>query len=111
MQVDNNLVLLLISSFSRANYFSPVSFECFKETGGIEYTADVLWGLQLGITYTTHRTDLKDKFKEAMLATPRKVDLVCLKNRYGISSYTCSFDYYAQFDYFKVAEEKFIPRD
>ena len=25
---------------------TPVDFESFKESGGIEYTADVVWGLQ-----------------------------------------------------------------
>ena len=37
---------------------------------------------------------------EAKKRKPREVELVCLKNRYGISSYKCKFDYYAQYDYF-----------
>ena len=37
---------------------------------------------------------------EAKKKKPREVELVCLKNRYGISSYKCKFDYYAQYDYF-----------
>ena len=46
----------------------------------------------------------REKVREAKKAIPRKVELVCLKNRYGVSSYTCKFDYYAQYDYF-------VPKD
>ena len=107
LQKNNDLVVLVISSLNRQNYLTPVDFESFKETGGIEFTADVIWGLQLSImndeSIFGKESGLKkkrDAVREAKKASPRKVDLVCLKNRYGISSYTCSFDYYAQYDYF-----------
>ena len=106
LQVENELVVLLISSLNRSNYLTPVDFESFKESGGIEYTADVIWGLQLSIM----NDEMFDKEKalktkreavvEAKKKRPREVELVCLKNRYGISSYKCKFDYYAQYDYF-----------
>ena len=48
----------------------------------------------------------RDKVRWAKQANPRKIELVCLKNRYGVSSYTCGFDYYAGYDYFKP-DEKF----
>jgi hypothetical protein len=38
--------------------------------------------------------------KEAKAARPRKVELVCLKNRYGVPSYSCFFDYYPAYDFF-----------
>ena len=28
------------------------------------------------------------------------IELVCLKNRYGVSSYSCRFKYYTRYDYF-----------
>ena len=37
---------------------------------------------------------------------PRQVELVCLKNRYGISSYKASFEYYPQFDLFRPPERE-----
>ena len=37
-------------------------------------------------------------------ADPRLVELTCLKNRYGRSSYSCGFNYYPKFDLF-------IPQD
>ena len=39
--------LIIISSFNRVNYYRQVSFESFKESGNIEYTADVVWALQM----------------------------------------------------------------
>lgn len=41
------------------------------------------------------------KIKEAKAANPRRVELVCLKNRFGVSSYTCNFEYFPQFDLFR----------
>ena len=106
LQVENDLVVLLISSLNRSNYLTPVDFEAFKESGGIEYTADVIWGLQLSIMNEEifdkdkGLKPKRDAVREAKKATPREIELICLKNRYGISSYVCNFDYYAQFDYF-----------
>jgi replicative DNA helicase len=48
--------------------------------------------------------DIKKKreaVKAAKKANPRKVELVCLKNRYGVSSYSCGFNYYAAYDLFE----------
>lgn len=106
LQTENDLVVLLISSLNRANYLTPVDFESFKESGGIEYTADVIWGLQLSVMNDEifdKEKGLKgkrEKVMEAKRAKPREVELICLKNRYGISSYRCKFDYYTQYDYF-----------
>lgn len=111
LQTDNDLVLVVISSLNRQNYLTPVDFESFKESGGIEYTADVIWGLQLQIM-NGDLFDKKDKLKEkrekvkqAKLENPRKIELVCLKNRYGKSSYSCGFNYYPQFDLFRPATD------
>jgi len=114
LQSENDLVMMVISSLNRQNYLTPVDFESFKESGGIEYTADVIWGLQLSIM-NSDIFDKKDKLKEkreavkeAKRANPRQIELVCLKNRYGVSSYSCGFNYYPQFDLF-VPESDFAP--
>ena len=114
-QSTDGLTVLAISSMNRQNYLSPVDFESFKESGGIEYTADVIWGLQLSILSDDdfyfkvdkdnkrRETSLKEKremVKHAKAACPRCIDLVCLKNRYGISSYEVPFWYYPSVDYF-----------
>lgn len=106
LQSDNKLVLILISSLNRQNYLTQIDFESFKESGGIEYTADVVWGLQLQAIHDeifNEHAKLNDKrgvIRKAKAANPRKIELVCLKNRFGISYYTCNFDYYPQFDRF-----------
>lgn len=106
LQNKNKLVLFMISSLNRQNYLSQIDFESFKESGGIEYTADVVWGLQLQIIHNeifdsaNKINEKRQKIKEAKAAIPRKVELVCLKNRFGIASYSCGFDYYPHRDYF-----------
>ena len=52
-QRDTNTTFIVISSFNRTNYAQSVAFESFKESGNIEYTADVVWGLQLNIMNST----------------------------------------------------------
>lgn len=46
LSVQHDIPILTISSFNRVSYYSPVSPESFKESGNIEYGADVLIGLQ-----------------------------------------------------------------
>ena len=111
LQVDNDLVMLLISSLNRANYLTPLSFESFKESGSIEYTADIMWGLQLNIMndeifeQEKGTKSKRDKVQEAKSKLPREIELVCLKNRPGKTTYNCKFNYYAQFDYFEPVNE------
>ena len=106
MQRDLNLSVLLISSLNRQNYMTPVDFESFKESGGIEYMADVVWGLQLSVlndglfSKEGNIKEKREKIKEAKSRPRRQIDLVCLKNRYGISSYTLPFTYIPACDYF-----------
>ena len=107
LQRKYNAVVIAISSINRGNYMLPIDFESFKESGSIEYSADVVWGLQLQILNDPSFTSAKGVAqKRALIAaakaeSPRKVELVCLKNRYGIASYHCGFYYYPQFDLFR----------
>ena len=106
LQADNKLVLIVISSLNRANYLNTIDYESFKETGGIEYSADVVWGLELEVLHTkefdkaTKLNEKRTRVKEAKAATVRKIELVCLKNRFGVSSYSCNFDYLPHHDLF-----------
>lgn len=104
---SKDIPVFLISSLNRTNYMTPVDFESFKESGGIEYTADVIWGLQLDALNDPifdKEGAIKKKratIREAKAENPRLVELVCLKNRYGISSYKVGFSYYPQYDLFR----------
>ena len=111
IQRDYGLVVFLISSLNRQNYMTQIDFESFKESGGIEYTADVVYGMQLAVMKSdTFKKDfgLNDKreaVKKAKAENPRKIELVCLKNRYSAPGYSCWFKYYAKYDLFEVDEE------
>lgn len=43
---DINTPVFAITSLNRAAYYGPVDLDSYKESGGIEYSADVLMGLQ-----------------------------------------------------------------
>ena len=106
LSAENDLAVILISSLNRQNYLSVVDFESFKESGGIEYTADVVWGLQLlamnaKIFDTDKSLQMKRKFvREQKNATPRLMELIGLKNRYGRAGTRYFFDYYPAYDLF-----------
>ena len=106
LQRTYNTVVIAISSINRGNYMLPIDFESFKESGSIEYSADVVWGLQLQILNDPAFTQAKNPAQRRKLIamakamSPRQVELVCLKNRYGIASYSCGFLYYPQYDLF-----------
>ena len=82
---------IVISSFNRANYTQGVSFESFKESGNIEYTADVVWALQLFVLNSINPNNIADSRKRidnAKRQQPRQIQLKCLKNRQG-TNYDC----------------------
>jgi replicative DNA helicase len=102
-QRDTNTTFIVISSFNRANYTQTVSFESFKESGNIEYTADVVWALQLNILNAINPGNISDarkKIEAAKKQQPRQIILKCLKNRQG-TNYECFFKYYSAHDCFE----------
>lgn len=115
-QKTNDLVFFVISSLNRQNYLTPIDYEAFKESGGIEYTADVILGLQLQVLHEDifnkdgKLKEKRERVKVAKRENPRKEELVTLKNRYGIANYTIGFNYYPACDLF-VPENDFIDLD
>ena len=114
-QLKTNATIIALSSLNRDNYSAPISFESFKETGEIEYSADVMWGLQLYCVNQATGKTISDRemFSEAKKRQPREMELVCVKNREG-NVYTCHFHYHSAVDTFTPCEESdfedaFIP--
>ena len=107
---EQDLTIMVISSVNRANYQQPIDFESLKESGGIEYSCDVVYGLQLRclnddlFSQEKKVKEKRDRIRDAKAANPREIELVCLKNRYGISSFSCNFDYYTANDLFTEAD-------
>ena len=105
--------VIVISSLNRANYLLPVDFESFKESGMIEYSADVVLGLQFRCLSDPEFEKLKtitekrERVKREKAATPRKLELVAIKNRYGISTYCVGFDYFPRVDLFREVDTEF----
>ena len=103
-QRDTNTTFIVISSFNRTNYAQSVSFESFKESGNIEYTADVVWALQLNVMNEIKGGELvsetRRKIDEAKKQQPRQIHLKCLKNRQG-TNYDCFFEYNSAHDSFE----------
>ncbi len=105
---DLNTPIIVICSLNRSNYTAPLDFASLKESGNIEYTCDVVYGLQPEIISTDEFDELNDIQKRAAIkeakkppeGQPRKIELVCLKNRYGISSFSCYYDYFSACDLF-----------
>ena len=95
-ELPYGLPVLLISSLNRGGYKQAIQMDSFKETGGIEYAADVLLGLQFSACHDEKSFDIqreKDRF-------PRQVEVSVLKQRYGSSGATVELTYYAEYDYF-----------
>ena len=93
---DYKTPVIGISSFNRANYKEAVTMEAFKESGAIEYSSDILIGLQL------KGAGKKDfDANEAKRKDPREIELVILKNRNGRTGDSLSFNFYPLFNYFE----------
>ena len=99
---DESIAVLAISSLNRANYHTPISMEAFKESGAIEYSSDILLGLQLQGMGTSDFN-----VNEAKRKNPREVELHFLKNRNGVMSKPILFNYYPTFNYYK--EIDYVP--
>ncbi len=112
-----DLTVFVISSVNRANYMTPIDFESLKESGGIEYTADVVWGLQLQCLHeqlfesANKITEKRDRIRNAKAERPRQIELSCLKNRYGISNFSSLFSYYPDRDLFVQMPGGWFPCD
>lgn len=111
LSASNGLTVFVVSSLNRMNYTEAVGFESFKESGGIEYTADTIFGLQLRVLndadYTAAKTltEKRGIIEAAKQATPRRLRLLCLKNRSGLTGWNLDMDYYPRCDTFRESAE------
>ena len=93
--------IIAISSLNRANYNEPISMAAFKESGAIEYSSDVLLGLQLaGAGEKEFNVDI------AKSQEPRQIELKILKNRRGKTGDSINFEYYASRQFFRERIER-----
>lgn len=112
-----NVPIIVISSFNRESYTQPVSMSSFKESGGIEYSCDVLIGLQYrGMDYDAKVDDDMDnkkgkqsRYKRIMMllqniqgsvaaGMPAPVQCKLLKNRNGARGQSVYFDFFPRYN-------------
>lgn len=104
-----NIPIVILSSLNRYNYMNSFGFESIKESGFIEYTADVILGMEL---YGIEDLDSKKSVNEKRLILeglkneePRKIEIKCIKNRKGSSSFTTRYLYYTKFNFFEECND------
>ena len=100
-KIDKDITVLTISSFNRNSYKDKMSLSSFKGSGTIEYSADVILGLDFSMLYENPKMFDIDAEKAN---TPRKVQTMSIKQRYNASGKktTVKLDYWSAYDYFEV---------
>lgn len=112
---DFSIPVLAISSFNRENYNEPVSMTSFKESGAIEFSSDILFGLQYAGMDRQPKESDKDRaerirtlmthiWKNKQEKEPIEIELKCLKNRNGYQ-FTIPFNMLSAFNYFDEIKE------
>ena len=92
---DFKIPIIGISSLNRMSYTQAISMTSFKESGAIEYSSDVLIGLQLaGAGEQGFDVDI------AKRRDPRLIELVVLKNRNGSTGVKIGYTFIAKFNIF-----------
>jgi len=101
LSADFHVPVMAISNLNRENYDKDITMKAFKESGGIEYSTDVLLGMQFtAMRENKDNIDLDD-LKEA---NPRKVQIKILKNRNGQAGGWINFDYNAMLNQFQPVD-------
>ena len=114
---DFNIPVLGVSSFNRESYSAPVGMASFKESGAIEYSSDVLIGLQYnGWDYRDNESETvrakrlrevrKMMEQAARNLSSQDMELKILKNRNGLKG-NLLFDFFPAFNYFRPQREDF----
>lgn len=103
---DYKIPVIGISSFNRESYKAGseskgvVTMADFKESGAIEYSADVLIGLQFQNAGKKEYKVSVEKKKD-----PMEIKLIILKNRNGSPYLECAYKFYKMFNYFQESAD------
>ena len=98
---DLRIPIVLISSLNRDSYknWSRITMTSFKESGSIEYTSDVLIGMQLEKLARDGKLT-PEQASEELSKDVREIDLIILKNRHGKRDVHTHFNYHTWFNNF-----------
>lgn len=92
--------IIVISSFSRKSYNQEVDMSAFKESGGIEYSSDIVIGLK--------QKDVENRPIEGTDMSERLITLTILKNRQGQKDVNVEYCYNPHCNHYKELTEKQI---
>jgi replicative DNA helicase len=99
LSAEFHVPVMAISNLNRENYDKDITMKAFKESGGIEYSTDVLLGMQFKELQSNPEIDAK-RFDDLKAANPREVQIKVLKNRNGQAGGRINFDYNAMLNLF-----------
>lgn len=88
---QQQVIILLISALNRGSYNRAITLESFKESGSIEYSADVILGMQYQGIETSGFS-----LEEAKAKSPRELELTLLKMRYGQDGVRIPLHFYSE---------------
>jgi replicative DNA helicase len=100
----HKIPILAVSSFNRDNYLNTVNMASFKESGAIEYSSDVLLGLQFKgideLNQNEKKINIIKNIEDWQKSDNRELELKIIKNRNGASGNRINFTYQPRFNYF-----------
>ena len=102
-KIDKDITVLMISSLNRESYSKTMSLGAFKGSGTIEYSADVILGLDFSDPFQSSSKESFETFLNRQKSkNPRKVQVTALKQRYNASGKDAvvKFGYWSAYDYF-----------
>lgn len=102
---DFDIPIIVVSSLNRSNYNSVIGYESLKESGSLEYSADVIIGMQLAgiedIAKGRTETDKRNLSNKLKSQEPRGIELAIIKQRNGLAHCTQAFRYFTKVNLFQ----------
>ena len=112
---DFKIPVIILSSMNRMSYSDVISMAALKESGAIEYTADVCLGLQHAnmeqIKTGTSTGKAEKTIRQMKGKSERDMEIIILKNRNGKIGEELPFSYYAMFHHFKRVNLKSLDNE
>lgn len=101
LSIEKKVTFLLISSLNRESYDKPVTMSSLKESGNIEFSADLILGM--------NPCDLEKRtynFQAISSNSVKRIELKVLKQRYGQCSESIMLDFYPKYSYFECGKQR-----
>ena len=101
LSMKHDLIIIAISSINRNSYGQELQMGSFKESGNIEYTADLLLGLYFSKSNAKNGQPLTpNEFEAEKSKTPREMTLKVIKGRDIESGIKKELRYFSKYNYF-----------